>query len=217
MRARPARDQGETPFSPILERLRRAVGAVATALVDQEGETVDYAGHLDPFETRILAAELRLLSQQLAFHPHLAASYEITIRAKKKSFVVRTLPEGYALAIELARRSSQISGRPLSVAVRELCAEAGFEAPSQWLRTLRQGARRQWLPVHVREETGRSHRPSAIDSGEGAMPVEVLGRVPAEAHEPKARGFRVRLETGQEGTLVRERGGHWYLEEDSWF
>ncbi len=62
----PPRDQETTSFTDILRRLLRATsGARAAALVDFEGETVDYAGVLDPFELRIAAAHWQIVLAQL--------------------------------------------------------------------------------------------------------------------------------------------------------
>ena len=56
------RDTDPTPFTPILDALLgRLPGAVAAALVDREGETVDYSGRGDPFDMKVAAAHGRLL------------------------------------------------------------------------------------------------------------------------------------------------------------
>ncbi len=55
-----ARDQAVSAFSGALMRLCDAIAAHGAALVDAEGETVDYAGSLSPFEIRVAAAEWRL-------------------------------------------------------------------------------------------------------------------------------------------------------------
>jgi hypothetical protein len=53
------RDQAVSEFSGTLMRLCDATAAFGAALVDAEGETVDYAGSLSPFEIRVAAAEWR--------------------------------------------------------------------------------------------------------------------------------------------------------------
>lgn len=120
------RDQEETPFSSILMQLCARTGALCAALVDREGETVDYAGRGDPFDIRILAAEWRLVLQHAGEAGFSAPELEMVVRARKKSFLVQALPEGYALVMQLARRSTGISERALSLAKRRLCEEAGF-------------------------------------------------------------------------------------------
>jgi len=199
------RDQDPTPFSHALDELCRRTFARAAALVDPEGETVDYGGQLAPFDVRVLAAELRLLQQHLGRTRMLESVHEIAIVARRKSFLLNVLPEGYALVLELPRRASRVSERALAVAVRRLCAEAGFAPPHRFSAC--------WREIEVQELPGGSHRPTgAVVDGVQASLI-VLGRLarPSVASE---LGFRVRLGTGQEGNLVREPLGRWYLEED---
>lgn len=198
-----ARDQGETPFSSILTELCRAAGAKCAALVDREGETVDYGGRGDPFDIRILAAEWRLVLQYLEGAKHLGQSQQFSVRAQRKSFLVVPLPEGYALVAELARRATGASDRAVNEAFLRLCEEAGFNTSET-----------QWRRVKVTEERGHSRRPESMSvEGEGCA-LTVLGRIASE-NAPKERSFRVRLATGEERTLVREPLGHWYLEKET--
>ena len=61
-RRRPPRDQAESPFNVILEEFLDVVRfARGAAIVDFEGETVDYAGAVDPFELRVAAATFGLV------------------------------------------------------------------------------------------------------------------------------------------------------------
>lgn len=203
-----ARDQDVTPFSEILERLRVAAGARSAALVDAEGETVDYSGRGDPFNIRILAAEWRIVLERLKETKILGSSYEFVVRAREKSFLVEALPEGYALVVELARRSTGVSDRALAEARRLLLAEAGF--PSE------EDPRGNWSHVLVEEEPGHSHRPLRMETKEEELQeVTILGRVPS-SESLSERSFRVRLSSGRECTLVREPLGNWYREEEDW-
>lgn len=201
----PERDQDPSVFSSILDELCRRTSARAAALVDAEGETVDYGGRLAPFDVRVLAAELRLLQQHLGQTKVLHSTVELTIRARKKSYFLQMLPEGYALVLELPRYASTVSERALSLAVRRLCAEAGFEPPRRFSGGYRE--------IVVQELPGGTHRPTgAVLDGVHASLI-VLGRLPRSG-QTSERGFRVRLGTGQEGNLIREPLGRWYLEED---
>lgn len=203
-----ARDQDVTPFSEILERLRAATGVKSAALVDAEGETVDYSGRGDPFDIRILAAEWRLVLQHLKETKILGGSYEFVVRAREKSFLVEALPEGYALVLELARRSTGVSDRALAEARKRLLAEAGFPGEDD--------PRGNWSHVLVEEEPGQSRRPLRMETDDEALQeVTVLGRIPS-ARLLNERSFRVRLSSGRECTLVREPLGHWYREEEAW-
>src|SRR5690606_22337229 len=60
-RAIAVRDQHACPFRAVLMRLCDGTGARAAPPVDQEGETVDYAGTVEPFEVKIAAAEWQLV------------------------------------------------------------------------------------------------------------------------------------------------------------
>jgi hypothetical protein len=55
--------QSKTGFTAILETLVKALpGGVGVALVDAEGEAVDYAGdRIDPFDVKVTAAQWRIL------------------------------------------------------------------------------------------------------------------------------------------------------------
>ena len=81
--------------------------ALGAALVDRGGETVDYAGYLDPFNMKVAAAEWRLVLELVRDVPH--PSYQetrgILIRGRKKSFAVVGISTGYAIVLALPRRS----------------------------------------------------------------------------------------------------------------
>src|SRR3954465_2937061 len=95
------RDQSDSPFSSILARLCDDCGGLAAALVDGEGETVDYAGLLSPYEIKVAAAEWRIVlsvvqeSRLPGFH-HVAG---LAVRAKRRTFVIEAMPDGYAIAL----------------------------------------------------------------------------------------------------------------------
>jgi hypothetical protein len=202
------RDQDTTPFSGILSTLCAAAGARSAVLVDAEGETVDYAGRGDPFDIRILAAEWRLILHRLSEAAILGPSFEFVVRARHKSFLVESLPEGYALVIELGRRATGASDRALSEARKALISEAGFPEESD--------PRGSWAHVAVEEEPGHSRRPVLIKSkDEERQEVTIIGTIPTP-DDSREVSYRVRLDNGLECTLVREPLGHWYLEEEEW-
>lgn len=205
-RASSDRDQDATPFSEILTELCHASGARCAALVDREGETVDYAGQGDPFDIRILAAEWRLLLQHTVSTNFLRHTSEILVRSRKKGFFVEALPEGYALVIELPRRCTGISARALCQARQRLCEEAGFPDAED--------PRGNWSRVSVEEEPG-APRPARMVLDHQTHDVTVLGRI-TDPKAPREKSFRVRLSSGEECTLVREPFGYWYLEEEPW-
>lgn len=201
------RDQQVSPFGEILRDLCVVLGAKCAALVDFEGETVDYGGEGDPFDIRVIAAEWRLIMQRLNEGALLGSTYEMTVRARKKSFLVLSLPQGYALVLELGRRASTASERALCHASKRLCQEAGFGE--------RCSMGGDWTSVVVQEEPGDSRRPLSLVLDDREQTLTVLGRISVPEGNNE-RSFRVRLSSGDERTLVREAFGHWYMEEDEW-
>ena len=59
------RDQSPSSFAPTLGRLCSSAGVVGAALVDCDGEAVDYAGRVSPFDIRVAAAEWRIILSRL--------------------------------------------------------------------------------------------------------------------------------------------------------
>jgi hypothetical protein len=202
------RDQGASAFSAMLLRLCDSAGAVGAALVDAEGETVDYAGTIDPFDIKIAAAESAILLALLRGSrvPAWPETHTVVVRASKKSFFVHTLADGYALVMQLLPHAFVVSPRAVAEGVRELSAEAGLELPA----ALRK-AREHWCRIDVRCDPRSSRRPSAVWHQGTWAPVEVLGRWTTDLR-PREVGYRARLQSGAELTLVRERLGRWYVD-----
>src|SRR4051812_38496434 len=178
------RDQEASPFSAILWRLCEGCSAHAAALVDQEGETVDYAGRISPYEIRVAAAELRLV---LAFTrtadvPGFSLVNEIRIRTGQRSYAVIGLGDGYAIVLELIRHSLSLSPRALLQATRELESEAGIE-------TVLQPGVTRWVRVQVRPTPLDMRRPEAIWLDGAWQAVTVLGRYRSADLARRERGY----------------------------
>lgn len=203
------RDQLETAFSGPLVRLCDALRAGGVALVDREGETVDYAGFLPPFEIRVAAAEWRLILNLLEQSRASAwrTTTELRFRGARRSYAVVRLEEGYALVIVLSRYRFAISPRAVDEAVRDVSFEAGLKLP----RAPRSG-RDHWIQVDVRSEGHPSRRPVAVCHQGTWRDVQVLGSFSVAGSESRAIGFRAQLKTGEEVTLVREPFGRWYID-----
>lgn len=203
----PVRDMVASPFSSILADLvTRLPGAFAAALVDHEGETVDYAGSADPFEAKVSAAHWRIVMIQVETDAHFTDLKWIVVRSEKQSYILHALPDGYALVIMLRRRAGFVPfARPISVGIRSLATEAEWSLPE---RPEPRG--HVWFAVRV--DTDRRHRPERVFGDTGGYAVEVLGAVVGLRRREK--GWRVRLESGKELTLVRELGGFWYADEE---
>ena len=202
------RDQHASVFSASLLRLCDAVGALGAALVDAEGETVDYAGVLAPFDVKVAAAEFALVFAHVktSRSPALAQATTLRIRASRKTFTVTALALGYALVVQLPRHSFAVSPRGLNEAIREVSLEAGLPLPPWALLDVE-----RWSRIDVRCDSGNSRRPNAIWVRGAWLPIETLGRW-ALASDSRELGYRARLASGAELTLVRERLGRWYAE-----
>lgn len=202
------RDQHVSAFGATLIRLCDALPAIGAALVDSEGETVDYAGTVDPFDIKVAAAECRILLSTLRASrvPHWNEASEIRLRGARKSFYIYALAEGYAVVMQLLPHAFNVSRRALAEAARELCAEGGLQLPTEFARE-----RDMWWRVEVRCDDADLRRPSALWVDGTWCGVEVIGLY-AEDLSPRESGYRARLESGAEITLVREPLGRWYAD-----
>jgi hypothetical protein len=198
------RDQDPTTFAEILQDLLwQEPRATAAVLIDGEGETVDYASSLSAYYTKVVAANLRIVlddlirgartidqnlrhslppdapprtSKRPASRPPPSGLSHAMIAARTRSFFVHPLGDGYALVLVLRRRVFTVSSRAVALAV---CR-------------------------------GDRFRPLQIKTGEAWQQVEILGSVVGLARE---RGYRCRLQGGAEITLVRESTGIWFVDQ----
>lgn len=194
------RDTDETAFGAILgELVARLPGAFACALVDLQGETVDYAGQGDAFDIKVAAAHLRILLCDLERYGAIGEPRWMVLRGARRSFITRRLPHGYALIVLLRRRAGfTVSARAFAACERALAVEAGWKI----------GDVPSWFAVSV--DVDRRGRPLRV--GTPSRPVEVFGAVmglPA-----RERGFRVRIANGSELMLIREGKRSWYADTD---
>jgi len=199
-------DQHASVFSASLLRLCDAVGASGAAIVDAEGETVDYAGIVGPFDIKVAAAEWAIVFARLkASRSHLLASAgEMRVRCARKSYLVRALADDYALVLQLVTHSFGVSARGLDEAVREVSFEAGLPVP------LAARGKEQWVRIDVRCESRASRRPTSIWVKGAWLPVEVLGHWTDAGS--RDLGYRTRVDSRVELTLIREPLGRWYAE-----
>ncbi len=206
----PIPEQAVSPFSAILWRLCDSSGALGAALVDAEGETVDYAGKLGSFDVRVAAAEWRIVLALLEASQVSGwqATEEIVVRARQRSFLVWTLSDGYAVVLILPRRAFNASRRALAEAASELASEAGLARPGS-----NDGARWRWLSVEVQTEPNDRRRPRAIWQGGGWLPLTILGRFQSADLGHREVGYLTRFASGDERLLVRERLGRWFCAE----
>jgi len=202
-RRAPPRDQDRSGFTAILERLVTATPAAQAAiLVDQLGETVDYAGDYDPFDLKVTAAHWQIVMAQIAlslFGP----VRQITVRSRLRSYVLRQLDDAYVIVL-IVHRSAAFGGseRALKEAEARLRTEAGWPDDPGPTR---------WYSVDVQTDPADRHRPARLRIASGWATLEVMGAMMGlPAHE---KGFRVRLPSGAETILVRERLGRWFADQ----
>lgn len=196
------RDQDTSTFTDILRRLMRVTpNALGAALVDFEGETVDYAGAIDPYELRVAAAHWQLVIAQAA-SPALGPAIQITVRARRRSYIIRRLHAGYVMILVLHRHAAfAVSGRAMQEADARLCAEAGWPP---------RGAT-SWFAVDVEPDPNDRTRPRSLRARGVDHPLDVIGCV--TGLRAREAGYRVRLSSGAEMTLLRDRMGRWFADE----
>jgi hypothetical protein len=185
---------------------------LSVALVDSIGETVDYAGILEPYETRIAAAEWALIIELLKSASSFDWKYatEFSFRGRKRTFIIEMLGQGYSLVVELRARRLSASSRALTEAVRTISHEAGLELPPNWTTP-----RERWTRVHVQSDR-RLRRPTAVLRAGNWSEVVVLGRLARGELRRSEAGYRVRtIEDGAELTLIREPLNKWYADDPS--
>jgi len=213
-RRRPVRDQAESTFNIILEDLLSLVPfARGAAIVDFEGETVDYAGELDPFELRVAGATFQLVLCE-ARTCKLVSPLQIAMPMKKAGFVIRVLDPSYCLIVVTRSMAVHcISSRLLLEMEARILHEAGLpivRKPTSHrveVEMLGEGARAR--PSRMRTPT-----PPVVDESDPErpwVPVEVVGALVGTAHGERA--FRVRLPTGAETTVTHEASRLWFADD----
>lgn len=198
----PPRDMEASSFARILaEFVPRIPGAYAASLVDADGETVDYAGRAEPFDLKVAAAHWRIVLGEVS-RLRIGPARTLIVRGAAKTFLTCALPDEYALVVLFGRRAGFAPApRALAACIHALHVEAEWPLNEE---------QRTWFAVSVRCDS-RS-RPVHVGAlGEQTHSVEVLGSVVGLTR--RDRGFRVRLESGAEMTLIREPGDFWYADE----
>ena len=197
------RDLVESAFTPILRRLlHRTTGVLAVCFVDGEGECVDYASSLPPFESKVAGAQMTVtLWEVAAAMVRLMAgrTWHLHVHSECRDVVARRVNDDYLLVVVLKPRAltRRLMGG-IEQTVIELRREAGIDIPD-------------WEPiadsvrVEVREATGWAYAPAAFfDETETRVEIElVMGRW-TEGTDSRVC-FRVQTQDGEELTLVHDR------------
>ena len=203
------RDRPETEFSRILSRFLTAhPGLRAAVFLDIEGECVDYATRVEPYEAMVFSATLLNPTKTLigAGKPGRAgAPIQWTLETEKMDALVRFVDEGLFLALwlEPGALSAKLLGGVDSV-VELLCRESGL---------LTENSQPEALIVETRQAKGWGYAPRLVRSlGAPAGVLEVLGRwtEPGTRPDQEAVCFRVRT-ADLEWTLVHDPAlQRWY-------
>jgi len=198
-------------FTGILEALcESSVGALAAALVDEEGESVDLACNtgtdgaaaIPSYVVKLTAAHLQIVTRDIAASAAFGGVRQLRVATDQRGYLVLALPRGYVVVLVCESTGLEgVSWRALRQCEIDLCREAGWEPPrlglSEW-RRVRVRVGRDGVPRRVRLEAGWSSALQAIG--------------PLAGTAARERGFRLRTEEGAELGLVREPSGHWYAE-----
>ena len=199
------REHYATGFTRILQNLIQALPGVAgAALVDEMGESVDYAGVLDSFEIRLAAAhvqiELRNAGRML-LDTHGVVRFLTTYAQKRTYLAMRIVNEYCLILIFVGGGHSNLSTRALAQAEFDIRIEAGWGTSPDI---------EPWVRLKVDARPHDRWRPCRVQVAGAWQDVEVIGCVVGLSDGE--RGFRVRTRTGAEMTLIRERQGHWYTD-----
>lgn len=199
------RNRPESRFGHILALLLTDHPQVETAtFVDGQGECIDYASRIDPFEAEVAGAQLQDASAGLRASLEKVSDGALvmwTVEAARRDFVVRRVTEEHCVVVALtAHGVTAHLLRSLPALAEALRREGDLDAPP-W------DVRGEVYQVNVRPSQGFGYAPEAValDDGE-PTPVEVLGRwtergfISAE----EVVCFRVRCQ-GRELTLTHDR------------
>jgi hypothetical protein len=237
----PRRDNPSSAFADILERLAaRLPGVLALVLVDSEGETVDYWTRRDPYEARVVGAQVqlffRLVSEGLK-DPPVWATFRFGPDAPASSHAAARPPGTAAGGEETAStdaataKSSSVSAETpgtrtlyarrvgpvytlvaeFDAAVTRMHARRALEVTERELADEGGWEAPASLWTSVRVDQDSKGRPYAVVDGQGvAQELQILGKI--QGLPPRERGWRIRLSQGREMNLVREPGEFWYVD-----
>ncbi len=210
------RDMNETAFTHILRRLwKRSPGILAVVFVDSEGEAVDYCCSVDPYEAKVLGAQmgfttgqLNLAVQKLGF----GELHEVIVGSSVRGLTVRRVTDEYSLAVStVATEDDHVVSMAIERCVDDLRREAHLDTPL-W------EPRPKPLEVYVREAVGWKYAPALFCEAEAEWrEVEtVLGRWQDQDFDDLTC-FRIRTRDGDELTLAHDtKFDRWTMITDEW-
>ncbi len=194
------RNNDPTGFTPALDELVQGLPeALCAVFVDGEGEAIDLATRIDPFDARVTGAELTILlartgaaARSLGHGPVM----ELRLHGAARSILARHVGDGCDLVL-------MVSGQGVSAAAAERCAatagalrtEAGICAPAA-LAVLH--------AVELRPSHAGSMVPRAfVEAGVRRRVAAVLG----VREDRDGTAFLVRTAEGEEMLVVHDLAG----------
>ncbi len=209
------RDQVESDFTPLLRGLLwlGSGRVVEVALVDGEGECVDYCSLSPPDEARLTAAWLEVLSRAMAPAVRRLGSGRLLafhLQGERFDLAAVRVDDEYLLTARALRGGMDERWREaMARAARGIRAVAGLRPPSwepgrEGLRVRLRGADGGpgWLWLG-----GRLERIEAV-VGHWEEPPGAIGEV--------LRGYRVRTREGREYSVLHDpRTNRWFLGEEA--
>lgn len=206
------RDQAETMFTSTLRSLFWADPAiVAVVFVDSLGECVDYCGSVDPFEAKVVGAQMQVVISNLGPSLHksmLGELGELHVHADRYELVVRRIdPEYSCIVMRREGSSDEVMLAALEMTVHRLRELAGLDVP-RWDRHV------EGLKVTTRASQGWGFAPdTVVELGQAIRIDAVLGRWEESgglAGRPLVC-FRVHTDDGRDSTLVYDESHQrWY-------
>jgi hypothetical protein len=193
----------ESAFTHILRRFWKSSQSIlSVAFIDGEGEAIDYCSSIDPFEAKVIGAQMivtaRTVLESVVKAGH-GRMYEMTVIADRRVLIVRRVTDELALVT-----CTKVGEDEHAVAVAvERCIdrlrrEAELDIP-EW------EPRPKPLEVLIREAVGWDYAPALFSETEGEWTevAAVLGRW-EDDDQDDLTCFRVRTRDGNELTLAHD-------------
>lgn len=196
------RDLAPTGFTAILEALVQGLPeALCAVFVDGEGETIDYASRIDPFDARIVGAEAAIplsRARALARLTELGDILELRIDGARRTLLARHVTDDCTLVLVVDEPSVRVAAvERCAQAAQALCIESGHPLP---------GALRVLRAVERQHGVERAMPRAFIDGGARRTVSAVLGVQRGPAHDT----FLVRTDAGEELVVEHEHAtGRW--------